>query len=295
MLKILFLVVFFTIECVAQRTGWWIFRRPQSTRPKPVIAVAAVRGDLSGVFYNPSLLGTLREREIFLLTEFGFARDIFGGILYGQPIGKKAGISAGVVYYDAGRTTLYWIEAGRETPKTVTIQRDLLGLISYGWKLTDRFLAGATFKLANSNIAEARSAFAYGIDLGILFLVTDRLNLSLAGQNLGFSTRFVGKAEALPTSVWLGGSYTLHVSRISYLSFGVDLPYIVIENRLTPGLGIEYFYGRFGVNLGYRLGAEEAVLQAGFVVTLKNIDLGYAFVPARFLAHTHRLTIGFRF
>ncbi|MDI6642116.1 MAG: hypothetical protein QME68_07400 [Elusimicrobiota bacterium] len=297
---VLYLMVSFTVSVFAQKasTGWWIFRRAQSIKPKAITAVAAVRGDLSGVFYNPSILGTLQEREIFMLTELGLAKDTFGGLLYGQPlkIGKGSGISAGVVYYDAGKETLYYMEGGKEEKREVTVQRDILGIVSYGQKFSESILAGATVKFANSNIAEIKSANAYAGDLGVIFIpsVVEGLTLSLVGQNLGFSTKFINKAEELPMSVWFGTSYTKKLGN-SYLCFGAELPYIIKEQRTLSSIGIEYGTGQFAVNLGYRFGAEDALLHLGFDITVSNFDFGYAFIPATYLYHTHRLNIGYRF
>jgi len=121
-------LLFTNLFAQAGSTGWWIFRRPQSTKPKALTTVAAIRGDLSGIFYNPAVLGTIQQKEFFAMSELGMAQDAFGGLLYGQPIGEKSGLTAGIVYYDAGRTTLYYIDAGQERERTVAIQRDILEL-----------------------------------------------------------------------------------------------------------------------------------------------------------------------
>jgi len=278
-------------------TGWWIFRRPQSAKPKAVTAVCAVRGDLSGVFYNPSILATLQHREVFLLTELGLANDTFSGVLYGQPfkIAQSAGVSAGVIYYDAGKETLYYIEDGEEKERTVTIQQDILGIVSYGQRFNKNILFGGSIKFANSNIALVKSANAVAVDLGMIYMPPIQgLMLSLSAQNLGSSTKFINKAEELPMSIWFGTSLTKEI-RSSILSFGIEVPYIIKENRILPSIGIEYIVGLFAVNLGYRFGAEDSLLHIGFGITIKKFDFNYAFIPATYLSHTHRLNIGYRF
>ncbi len=278
----------------AKTTGWWIFRRVQSTKPKPVTAVAAVRGDLSGVIYNPSILGTITEKEIFFLSEIvGIANDTFGGVIYGQPVMKYSGLSIGIVYYDAGRTTLYWIENGKEQQKTVTIQRDLLGLFSYGQKIATDIFAGITFKFANSRIVEAKDSWAIASDLGILYSPLQNLSLSAAVQNIGTATKFVDETDPLPTSVWFGSCYALNIGKTELIA-GIDIPYIIAEQKVIPTIGLEFGISFFAINFAYRFNVIDSVFQVGLTTKLKNFDFGYSFIPATYLSPTHRINLGFR-
>jgi hypothetical protein len=279
-------------------TGWWIFRRPQSTKPRALTCVAAIRGDLSGVFYNPSILGTIEQREIFMISELGLAKDTFGGILYGMPIGKKSGLAAGVVYYDAGKETLYYMESGKTEPteRTVTIQRDILGMVSYGRKFTDFILSGLTVKFANTNIAEVKEATAFALDVGMVYFTKiDGLTISFVGQNIGSSTKFLNRSDELPMSVAVGSSYSMILNKRSYLNFGFETPYIIKEQRLLPSVGIEYGFEQVSINLGYRFAAQDSVFNFGIGISIKNFDIGYAFIPAVYLSPTHRLSIGYKF
>ncbi len=283
----------------AGATGWFIYRRPQSTTPRAPVAVAAVRGDLSGIFYNPSVLGTLPMREIFLLTESGMGGELFGGILYGQPlpVGLGAGAAAGVIYYDAGRTTLYWIEGGDLKEKTVSIQRDTMGILSYGQALSENILAGGSLKVASSNIAEVEGATALGVDLGLMYFAPfyQGLSFSLVAQNIGTASKFLDKAEKLPASVWFGTSYFTDLSDSTYISGGVDGAYIIEEERIVPSLGVVYGYEQFTANFGYRFNTDESKLHIGFGAFVGSFDLGYSFSPATYLSHVHRLTVGYMF
>lgn len=292
---IICLLILFTQEAHAKTglSGWWIFRRPQSTTPKALVTVAAVRGDLSGVIYNPSLCATMNQREVFFFSEIGIGDDAFGGLLYGQPLGSNSGVAVGVVHYDSGRVLLSWSENGVLKSREVTAQRDTLGTISYGREL-NRFFVGATLKFATSTIAEKNSAQAYAMDLGSVFQPREDLWLSLVGQNIGFSTEFKRRREELPTSLSLGGSYLIRVKGRG-LNLNTELPYIIIEKRLTPSVGLGFITDIVSVNLGYRFNVEEAILHIGAGISLKGIDLGYAFIPGRYLPNTHRLTVGYRF
>lgn len=294
---LIFIFAFLTLNCKEGKasTGWWIFRRPQSTKPKAITTVAAVRGNLPGVFYNPCILGTITEREIFFLTELGLAQDSFGGLIYGQPIGSEAGISTGFVYYDAGKMTLYWIENNNEQSREVSAQRDILGFVSYAHKIGKMAVIGANVKFANSKIAEEKDASAVACDLGLMLFTSESLSLSFAAQNLGVSTKFVSRAEELPASIWFGSAYNKKISANSYLVVGFELPYIMKESKIIPSIAIEYGTGLIEFNVGYWFGSEEPVIHTGFGITISNFDFGYAFIPAKYLSHAHRLNLGCRF
>jgi len=285
------------VFCGTASTGWWIFRRPQSAKPVSLTTVVGVRGDLSGVFYNPSVLGELTQKEIYMMSELGVADDTFGGLMYGHPIGKKAGLSVGVVYYDAGKTRLFYMENGQEKERNVTVQKDMLGLLSYGQKINDKLSGGLTLKFANSNIAEVKSASAFGCDLGGMYLLPVKgMSASLALQNIGGSSKFIDKKDSLPATLWFGCGYGLNLMKNSSLGLGLEFPYIIDEKRVSTSLGLGLSYDIFSANLGYRFALDDAALQVGFGLVLKDsIEITYSFTPAKYLQDTHRFTVGYRF
>lgn len=112
----LFLILFLVAVNLADakktgKTGWSIFRRARSAKFKPITVtpVMAVRGDLSGVFYNPGVLAMVRYKEIFFLSELGLVDDAFGGVVYGHPL-KESTFALGIIYYDAGKIELNWLD-----------------------------------------------------------------------------------------------------------------------------------------------------------------------------------------
>ncbi|MEW6555821.1 MAG: hypothetical protein AB1349_00525 [Elusimicrobiota bacterium] len=279
------------------KSGWIIFRKLQSPKPKSITAVCAVRGDLSGVLYNPATVASAEQKEVFILGETGLAKDSVAGLIYAQPL-KSQTLAAGIMSYNAGKMTLYWIENGLEKEKEVIAQRDLLGFISYARQFTAKLHIGTTLKFANSNIAEVKSASAIGSDFGLLYLAhINGLSLSVAVQNIGLSTKFIEKKEKLPVSISFGSGYTSKLTQKSYLSFGFEVPYIVKDEHLIPGVGLEYGISVFSINSGYRfIKNGDAVFQAGFGIMLADkLEFGYSFLPATYLSDTHRVNVGYRF
>lgn len=275
-------------------TGWIIFRKVQSPKPKSLTTVCAVRGDLSGVLYNSSVLATIDRKEIFTMAELGLTEDKTAGIIYAHPF-RESAISIGVLNYDAGKITLYWIENGQEKERPVTAQSDILGIISYGRALTSKLKAGITAKFATSNIAETATANAYAVDLGVLYYFTNKLIISVAAQNFGITSKFVNKSEKLPASIWGGLGYTDNLTKEFYFTASVDVPYIIDESRITPSMGIEIGKPPISIFTGYRLNVEENVFSIGLNMTLSNFDLSYAYIPSKWLNSTHRLSLGIKF
>ncbi|MEW6557550.1 MAG: hypothetical protein AB1349_09375 [Elusimicrobiota bacterium] len=277
------------------RSGWIIFRKAQSSKFKGLTTVGAIRGDLSGVFYNPAVLGTNNQREIFFISELGFAEDKFGGFVYGEPL-KNGMISGGIVYYDAGKIELNWLEDGElKTNEEIIAQRDLLGILSYGHKFSDDLFSGASLKLATSKIIERESAFAYAGDLGIFYLPLKNFSVSAAAQNLGSSTKFIDDKNSLPTSAYLGSGYLYYLSPVVYCLSGAGATYNFTDKKLIPEIGFEFGCDFVSINVGYRFNIDEANLHFGLGVTYKNIDFGYAYIPGIYLNTTHRVSIGYRF
>ncbi|MFC2061509.1 hypothetical protein ACFLUV_03265 [Elusimicrobiota bacterium] len=280
----------------AGKAGWSIFRRARSAKFKPITVtpVMAVRGDLTGVFYNPGVLAMNIRKEIFFLSELGLTDDMFGGVVYGHPF-KDSAVAAGLIYYDAGEIELNWIEDGELESEEVSAQKDLLVIASYGKKITANTCLGITGKIATSKLVERESANAFALDVGGLYLPKKYENLSItwAVQNLGISSKFVDKANPLPTSAFIGGGYWLDYKQY-YITPGLDVTYLVADDRFVPEIGFEFGRDPVSANLGYRF-SEEGAWHIGFTLLKKNYDIAYGFLPGIRLDSTHRISIGYRF
>ena len=293
MLMVLLVITAASVFGDAGKTGWWILRRAQSTKPQPITSVAAIRGDLSGVFYNPSLLGTIRQKEVFLLTESGIGSDMFGGVVYGHPL-KDSGFSVGVVYYNSGKDNVSYMQGGVLQEASITMQSDLMAMASYGKKVSDSFFAGATLKIANTTVVQSQASTAFCLDLGIMKDIAG-FTVSVAAQNLGSSSQMLNRADALPMSVWAGCSYGMNLGSNGRLGLGVDMPYIAAEGRMNPVLGVEYGAGKYSASLGYKLGVADSAVQLGLNMLTEKYDIGYAVAPSQYLSVAHRVSIGYRF
>jgi len=295
---IFFIITIFILKlnlfCDIGETSWWIFKRPQPAKPKPL----AIYGDLSGVFSNPAVCSTTAKKEFLFISELsGFVGDSFYSVLYNHPV-SFGNLSFGIVYYDSGKETLYYMDGDEEKERTVSLQKDILGFICYGRKIKDDMFLGANLKFANSNIAELKSANAIAFDLGLIYLLKEKIKISFALNNVGASTKFLEEKESLPLSLYLAGGYSFVFPKNQNLNLAVEIPYFFKENRVVLGFGLEYMIKMFSVNFGYKFSdvETEGSMQFGFGISfIKNLNLNYTFVPAKYLSSSHKLSFSWKF
>jgi hypothetical protein len=275
------------------KSGWPIFRKAEAVNTRGITANTPAYSSMLGLFYNPALLGSKYQREVFLISESGFAGDRLGGLIYGEPT-KKGMISGGIIGYDAGTIELNWMENGELMSQNASAQRDLMGILSYGYRYRPNLYLGASVKAATSNIAERASANAFAADLGALYLPSDKTYVSASVQNLGTSTKFINEENPLPTSGYLGGGYTAKIKDYKLLT-GAGVTYNFVDQKAIPEVGVEMRYSFISMSLGYRFNMEESVMQMGLGINWNNIEFGYAYVPGIYLDSTHRVNVSYRF
>jgi hypothetical protein len=275
------------------KSGWTIFKKVQSPNPYIVTICMGVRGDLSGMFYNPAVLASGDFREVLMISEVGSTGDTFLGLVYGEPFSRGM-LAGGIVYYNAGKMDLNWLENGALKTSSVTAQQDLIGILSYGHRVLNNLFAGATIKLASSQVAERSSAIAFAGDLGILYMPSANVAISAGVQNLGGSTKFVAKNNPLPQSIFLGNGYSFQLKGVHLLP-SVGFTCNLADDAIIPDLGLGIGYGPVSLNFGYRFNVEEANLSFGAGFVWRNFDIGYAFVPGFTLNPSHRFSLGYRF
>lgn len=283
-------------------SGWSTWRRIQAPRPRGIISVIGVRGDLSGVLSNPSVLSSIPKPELFSFAERGLTKDVFGGLLYGQPLndGKAGGLAVGAMYYNAGSLDLTYFDPTTklETTKSVSGQSDVIGMVAYGVPVGNTLGLGITAKMGTSSVAEAVSAVAAALDLGGWWQSpVEGLSFGGGAQNLGISGAFIKSRESLPLIGALGAGYTRRMGEDMSWTVGVDANYLAPESRLLGQGGLEVGWRGFSVLGGYRFGKDtkDAQFTAGVGVRLKSLDFTYAFLPGRFLNDVHRIGLGYQF
>ncbi len=275
-------------------SGWGIFRMVDSAQFGGISITAPDNGDITGVLYNPAILGMTGSREISFISGQGVAGDKFGSAIYAQPLNKKCMIAAGGAYYDAGQVELNWIDNGVLNSDTVSAQKDTLGFISLQRMLGDSWSVGVTLKGASSVLAQRYSANAYAADAGLMYSPADNFAMSLVAQDLGSATAFMNKADPLPTGYYAGCGYILQ-TRSLYFMPAVGVTYLANDRESVPEAGLEIGGNMLSLNVGYRSYTGESTIHIGIQISCGDITFGYAFLPGANLDPVQRLSVNYRF
>ncbi|MCK5243119.1 fibronectin type III domain-containing protein, partial [bacterium] len=275
------------------KSGWPIFKKVQTASFKGTAALSPVYGNVSGVLYNPGLLGTVYQPTMLLTSELGLAEDKLGGVFYYMPWNKSV-FACGLTYYNAGNIELNWLDNNSLQSETVTAQQDFMGQVSYAYRQHKSFWAGMSLKLARSELIERATAMALAVDIGLAVKPIEQWLLSFSLLNMGFATPYQEQEVPLPSSFYLGNGCLFQGSDWHLLS-GVGLTYNWVDATILPELGIELKYNIALVNLGYRMNTEEANLHFGLGLLWRNFEINYSFIPGVFLDTTHRVSVAWRF
>ena len=273
-------------------SGWIILRKLEPIRPGAIVSAGKIQGELSGIFYNPAVLSTIENKELFLSGEKGFMETNFMALTMGIPT-ENGGISLTGALYDAGKMTLYWLEGSALKEKEVIAQRDILGSVSYARKIGGRLGIGSSLKFAQSEIAEYKKASCVAADIGLLLKASDAINLSLAVNNAGTSSAFEDKKSDLPFSVSGGISSKISAGDF-FAAFGVNGNYRINDEVFSPEIGLEFGLAMVSINVGYKSNAQEGKLNAGFSISRGNYDFGYKYSIGEYLEGRHIFGIGIK-
>lgn len=275
-------------------SGWGIFRKVQSAQFSGIAAAAPSNGDVSGILYNPAVLGMTRSRRLSFISEQGMDSDRFGCVIFTEPARARSMIAAGITYYDAGQAELNWLDNGVLKSNTVSAQKDMMGFVVFEHRPWRRLSLGISLKAASSELAEQYKAYACVADAGIMYLPVNNLSFSLAAQNMGTATKFIEKTNPLPTGLYGGCGY-IFFSRHTYVLPTVGVTFLVNDEKSVPEAGLEIGCGFISVNGGYRCFKGESTMHVGMEIVWDAYTFGYAFLPGTHLDTVHRLSVGYRF
>ncbi|MGA2091721.1 MAG: hypothetical protein ABSH12_09730 [Endomicrobiales bacterium] len=278
----------------AENSGWTIFQRIESSQFIGNVLTSMGYSDLTSALYNPAVPAALHRKEWLFTSDIGSTNDTLGAVLYGQPIGDKCMLTVGAGYYNAGPVELNWIDNNSIQSQTVTLEQDMLSIVSFGYAMSKDFMVGVSFKSASSQVAQQQTAYAYVGDVGMLYLPLPNLSVSVAAQNIGSSTNFINQANALPTAGYAGIGYSMPVEG-GLLLASAGVTYMITDALSEPEVGCEYDYKNISLNAGYRMNLAEYDMHVGITVVVNKIKFGYALIPGNLLGNTNRLTVTYSF
>jgi hypothetical protein len=222
----------------------------------------ALGGGLSNVFYNPASLAATDESEAMATWSSYLADADVNYIAFSTKLGTQGNLGFSVKVLNVGDITVTTEEAPEGTGEILTPNFAVLGL-TYGRRMTDRVLLGATGTFINERIADA-TAKGFAFDLGVQYDTGWRgLRFGFAMKNVGPDMRFDG--PDFEERIQVPGddpSAQPHVVRLrpgafelpSYLQIGAVYDLRFAEDRTLTVLGA--FQGNNFNTDEYRLGAE---------------------------------------
>jgi hypothetical protein len=292
----------------AAATSAATLRRPISARASAMgEAYGPVAGGLSSLGTNPAGLSAAAAPEAATTFTSGVADDAFGAISYAHPVPRGAA-AAGLLYYDAGTVEIVPSAGAR---RTVSAQRDFVGLFGWGLPVAGGLSVGALAKPYRFELAEQFRSSGLAADLGAQWKTPLRgLTLGAAAQNLGRGVRFDRETDPLPMTLrggaswtWLSapakpGSAETYVSGSRLLLVAEAIK--VRDESVVAATGLEFAldFGpatSIGLRGGWRAnsGADGVNLGAGLREGRYTLD--YALADKRALGQVHHVTLSVRF
>jgi len=155
-------------------------------------AFVSTANDVSAIYWNPAGLGKLSRPEV-LFVHTNWIADIsydFAAIVL--PIGRYGTIGASVTALSMGEMKVRTVILPEGTGEFFD-SRDMAIAVSYGLKITDRFLIGFNGKYISQKIWK-ESAQGFAIDVGTLFRTTfNDLRIGATMMNFGTDMQMDGE------------------------------------------------------------------------------------------------------
>jgi hypothetical protein len=222
----------------------------------------AMGGGLANLFWNPASLASTDESEaIVSYSTYLVDSDVnYGAVSF--PMGAAGMVALSVKVLNVGDITVTTEDAPEGTGEILTPNFAIVGL-SYGRRITDRVLFGATGMFINERVSDV-SAHGFALDLGVQYDTGWRgLRFGFAMKNVGPNMEFSGgnfeQRLVLPGDDPTAQPHVVTLQSTSfelpsYLQMGAayDLP--ISEKAEVTVLGT--FQGNNFSTDEYRIGAE---------------------------------------
>lgn len=240
-------------------------------------AFVATADDASGLFWNSAGSAFISQRQAHLThTEWiqGITNEVVG-LAFPTSIGT-IGLAAALNSVDGLERRVI---ASAEPLGTMSAHDFLFGL-TFARRLNDRFAFGLAAKYLYEKIY-TETASGVAVDFGVRgqALVRD-LWIGASVQNLGVMDQLVEEEIALPTTVRLGGAWTVPAAFLhnqlllaaDYVTVADDDSYFCIGGEFRP-------VSQLFLRAGFQGGHDDRGLSAGLGLKLNRWMADYAYVP----------------
>jgi len=290
-IPILFLIIFIHSNSrAAGKTGLSFLKIGAGARASAIgEAFVATADDASGLFWNPAGSAFIGQRQVHMThTEWiqGIANEVVS-LALPTSIGT-IGVAAALNNVDG----LERRQIASAEPLGDMSAHDFLFGLSFARKLNDRFAVGFAAKYLYEKIY-VETASGLAVDLGLRYLTTlHGLWVGASVRNFGFMDKMVEERIALPTTIRVGGAWTLPTSFLrqqlllaaDYVTVVDDVSYFSMGSEFRP-------LSQLVLRAGFQSGRDDRGLSAGLGLKLNRWMADYAYVPfASDLGTTQRIS-----
>ena len=266
-------------------------------------AFSALADDSGAVFVNPAGLAQSDKREVGLGFTTYFQDAKMGNLSYAGTIGDKR-FGLGLTFMNVGGIEKRGLnDAVGVVPELGTFSSNDMALsLAYAKKdafsgVMDKLDAGFDLKFIRSAI-DTKSAFALAVDAGVIYHANEKINFSMALQNLGSKMKFDAQSDPLPLNLKAGLLY----KPAERLNLVAELSQYLVDEKFYPAFGAEYWFrDSFALRGGYKFGYDvsnlgsEVGLSLGFGVKVSGLGVDYAYLPFGDLGNVHRFGFWMQF
>ena len=264
---------------------------PTGARPAAMgEAFTAAQNDISAFGYNPASLKSLDNGQASFMYQKGIAEDSYGHFAIGAPM-RNGSLGLSLGYYNAGN---FELTDGNLKTRTVNAQTDMTLGLGYAHKMGNMSF-GITGKYLSSKLVDQYTATAFAADLGLQSIISSRLSLGMAAQNMGGKMSYLSEGDKLPTIYRAGMSYLMMPGKYATMLL-LDAPYHANEGELRPAAGLEVKIGMMAIRGGYKKTdglQNELTVGAGFLMGSSAVDYSFGMVDQ--LSSQHRVSASMRF
>lgn len=279
---------------------------------------AAVSGDVTSAFWNPSGLASISEIQINLsylnyASMFGEASEgmYYGLAAFAMPLKDWGVFGTSLQFF--GQGTMYITTDSPEPEKEVDLGINWAWALCYADEISDGLRAGINAKLIHQKLYE-ESDTAYATDLGVQYNIISvpiNIDIGAALQNLGTGIQMTDayQTQPLPRNMKFGlalrildtpahrlqivSDYTSFIDKLSESKEDSENPNFDAQkagvgihafrpDRSQRGLGAEYWYSNIlGVRLGYKYIPDRPGkhITMGFSIRYTGYQFDYARIP----------------
>lgn len=279
---LLLLNVPFTNKCKGEgTTGAQFLNIGIGSRPCAMgEAYGAISNDPSAIYWNPAGLSQIQHLD-FMFSQNFWLLDMNHQYAAGVVPTSIGSFGLGLCYSSSGNIPKIenFLNVGEYTAYDGSLS------IAYARKLFGTFSLGFAGKYIFMKI-ENKRALAFAGDFGIIYDPEQipELKFAFALQNMGSEIKFIDEGDPLPFNIKLSTAYITNTLTIS-----VDLNRC--DNNISYGFGTEYIIMKvMALRAGYNTTRS---FSCGIGVNWNNIDLGYAFIPYKYIDYSHIISLRF--